>query len=140
MLLLRMGSTIMECITTQEDGSSLMATDWGPKHNNTYNLHQLNTSHAYHLNTFIHHDETNNPGLSLNEISLGPQQVNWGVHYSSIFLDLQQIDHDAIHSHDIQKEIIFRPLHCGEKDKNNTSQHQENLVNYSYICISIFNM
>ena len=29
------------------DGSILMEIDWGPKHNNTYSLHQLKTSHGY---------------------------------------------------------------------------------------------
>ena len=65
-----------------EDGSNLMEIDWGSKHNNTDNLHQPSTSHAYHLNKCIHHHETNNPGLILKEIDWGPKQVNLGVHYS----------------------------------------------------------
>ena len=123
-----------------EDGSNLMEIDWGPNHNTTYKLHLPNTSHVYHLNKFIHRHETNNPGLSLKEIDWGPKHVNLGVHHSSIFLYIQQINHDGKHSNNIQKEIIFHPLDCGEKNKKYTSQHLENLVNYFCMSFSIFDM
>ena len=82
-----------------EDESSPMEIDWEPKHNNTYILHQL---HCYNLNKFNHHHDTTNSGLSLKEIDWGPklpnthikEQVNWGAHYSSVFLYIQQIEHD----------------------------------------------
>ena len=108
-----------------EHGSSLMEIDWGPKHNNTYDLHPLNTSHRYNLTKFIHHHQTNNPGLGLKEIDWGHKllnmyvnkQVNWGVHYSSIFLYLQQSDHDGIHSNDIQRKLSVIHWTMGRKQE-----------------------
>ena len=60
-----------------------MEIDWGPKHNNPYTLQQLNTSHDYILNKFIHHHETNNLGLSLKEIDWGPKLLNMSTNKST---------------------------------------------------------
>ena len=128
-----------------------MEIDWGPKHNNTYNLHQLNPSHGYSLITM------NQP--ILDSVS---RKFDWVLSYStlmstnkstgelttpSIFLYLHQTDHDGKRSNGIQKESVFHPLDYGEKVKNNminhlhyTSQHLGNLVAYVYMFISIFNM
>ena len=74
-----------------------MEIDWGPKHNKTCTLHQVNTSHGNNLNKLTHYYKTTSPGLELKEIDWGPKLPNihvevtsqLGVHYSSIFLYLQ---------------------------------------------------